>query len=107
MDYLGDLPSPTAIHIRLGQIGREQQLLRRLLRLSMATQEVRSLDAAQASDAEDKFMDTRSLATLVSILVAARRIGDRDLERETRRQLEERFGVRLTFGEAAGSGGSS
>jgi hypothetical protein len=38
-----------------------------------------------------------SPATLVAIIVAARRAGDRELEREARRQLEERFGVRLTF----------
>jgi hypothetical protein len=38
-----------------------------------------------------------SPATLVAIIVAARRAGDRELEREARQQLEERFGVRLTF----------
>jgi len=36
-------------------------------------------------------------ATLVAIIVAARRAGDRELERETRRQLEERFQVKLNF----------
>jgi len=36
-------------------------------------------------------------ATLVAILVAARRAGDRELEREARRQLEERFRVKLRF----------
>jgi hypothetical protein len=40
---------------------------------------------------------TDSPATLVAIVVAARRARDRELEREARRQLEERFGVRLTF----------
>jgi hypothetical protein len=40
---------------------------------------------------------TDSPATLVAIIVAARRAGDRELEREARRQLEERCGVRLTF----------
>jgi hypothetical protein len=38
-----------------------------------------------------------SPATLVAIIVAARRVGDRDLERETRRRLEERFRVKLSF----------
>lgn len=36
-------------------------------------------------------------ATLVAILVAARRSGDRELEREMRRRLEVEHGVRLTF----------
>jgi hypothetical protein len=40
---------------------------------------------------------TDSPATLVAIIVAARRAGDRALEREMRRQLDERFGVRLSF----------
>ena len=38
-----------------------------------------------------------SPATLVAIIVAARRAGDRELERETRRKLEERFGVKVNF----------
>ena len=38
-----------------------------------------------------------SPATLVAIIVAARRTGDRELEREMRRQLEKRFGVKLSF----------
>ncbi len=38
-----------------------------------------------------------SPATLVAIIVAARRAGDRELERESRRQLQERFGVKLNF----------
>lgn len=38
-----------------------------------------------------------SPATLVAIIVAARRAGDRELERETRRRLEEQFRVKLTF----------
>jgi hypothetical protein len=38
-----------------------------------------------------------SPATLVAIIVAARQVGDRELERETRRQLEERFRVKLSF----------
>jgi hypothetical protein len=40
---------------------------------------------------------TDSPATLVAIIVAARRVGDRDLEREMRSRLEERFGVKLVF----------
>jgi hypothetical protein len=40
---------------------------------------------------------SESPATLVAIIVAARRAGDRELERDARRCLEERFGVRLTF----------
>jgi hypothetical protein len=40
---------------------------------------------------------TGSPATLVAIIVAARRDGDRELERQARRQLEERFGVKLSF----------
>lgn len=38
-----------------------------------------------------------SPATLVAIVVAARRAGDRELEREARWKLEDRFGVRLSF----------
>jgi len=38
-----------------------------------------------------------SPGTLVAIIVAARRAGDRELERESRRQLQERFGVKLNF----------
>jgi hypothetical protein len=43
-----------------------------------------------------------SPATLVAIIVAARRAGDRELEREARRRLEERFGVKLSFVRGAG-----
>ena len=39
-----------------------------------------------------------SPATLVAIIVAAVRAGDRELEREARQRLEERFSVKLTFG---------
>ena len=35
--------------------------------------------------------------TLVAIIVAARRAGDRELEREWRRRLRQRFGVNLIF----------
>ena len=38
-----------------------------------------------------------SPSTLVAIIVAARRAGDRELERQARRQLQERFGVKLNF----------
>jgi hypothetical protein len=38
-----------------------------------------------------------SPATLVAIIVAARRGGMKSLEREMRRQLEREFGVRLSF----------
>ena len=38
-----------------------------------------------------------SPATLVAIIVAARRAGDRDLEREARRELQSQFGVKLHF----------
>ena len=41
--------------------------------------------------------ETESPATLVAIIVAARRAGNRELEREMRRQLEERFRVKLSF----------
>jgi hypothetical protein len=40
---------------------------------------------------------TESPATLVAILVAAHRVQDRELEREARQKLEERFGIKLTF----------
>lgn len=39
----------------------------------------------------------QSPATLVSIAVAARNAGDRNLERETAEKLRKRFGVRLVF----------
>ena len=38
-----------------------------------------------------------SPATMVAIIVAARRAGDRELEREWRRRLRQRFGVNLIF----------
>jgi hypothetical protein len=41
--------------------------------------------------------ETESPATLVAIIVAARRAGNRELEREMRRQLEHRFRVKLSF----------
>lgn len=45
-------------------------------------------------------------ATLVAIVIAARRSGDRELERIMRRELEEHFSVKLRFAkEKAQSGG--
>ncbi len=41
--------------------------------------------------------DVDSPATLVAIIVAARRTGDRELERAARREMEKRFGVKLRF----------
>jgi len=41
--------------------------------------------------------ETESPATLVAIIVAARQAGNRELEREMRRQLEQRFRVKLSF----------
>jgi len=38
-----------------------------------------------------------SPATLVAIIVAARRAGERELERSMRRELEERHRVKLNF----------
>jgi len=40
---------------------------------------------------------TDSPASLVAIIVAARRAGDRDLERAARRELTARYGVKLIF----------
>ena len=42
-----------------------------------------------------------SPATLVAIIVAARRAGDRELERDARQKLLDRYGVRLSFSQAA------
>jgi len=41
--------------------------------------------------------ETESPTTLVAIIIAARRAGNRELEREMRRQLEQRFRVKLSF----------
>lgn len=41
--------------------------------------------------------EQESPSTLVAIVVAARRSGDRELEKDARRKLEERFGVKLNF----------
>ena len=38
-----------------------------------------------------------SPASLVAIIVASRRAGDRELERESRESLRERYGVKLQF----------
>jgi len=45
--------------------------------------------------------DYDSPATLVAIIVAARRAGDRELERDARQKLLDRYGVRLNFTHAA------
>jgi hypothetical protein len=45
----------------------------------------------------DKENTSSSPATLVAILVAAHRVGDRDLERESRRRLEDEHGIRIMF----------
>jgi tRNA C32,U32 (ribose-2'-O)-methylase TrmJ len=37
-------------------------------------------------------------ANLVAIIIAARRVGNRELEREMRNQLQERHNVRVVFG---------
>ena len=41
--------------------------------------------------------DSESPATLVAIIIAARRSGNRDLEREIRRQLLTLYQVKLIF----------
>lgn len=41
--------------------------------------------------------ESNSPATLVAIIVAARRAGNRELERTMRRQLAQRFRVKLRF----------
>ena len=41
--------------------------------------------------------ESESPATLVAIIVAARQAGNRELEREMRRQLEQLFRVKLSF----------
>ena len=43
-----------------------------------------------------------SPATLVAIVVAARRSGDRELERMSRQCLEEDFGLKLVFCQRCG-----
>ena len=47
-----------------------------------------------------------SPTTLVAIIVAARRAGDRELERSARRQLTEAFGVKLQFSRGLKNGGT-
>lgn len=46
---------------------------------------------------ESNARPTDSPATLVAILVAARKVGDRDLVRAMRHRLENEHGVRLVF----------
>ena len=41
--------------------------------------------------------ETRSPATLVAILVAARRSGDRELEHQIRQRLLDEHGIKVTF----------
>lgn len=41
--------------------------------------------------------ESGSPATLVAIVVAARRVRDRELETQARRELERRYGVTLRF----------
>ena len=38
-----------------------------------------------------------SPAELTAILVAAHKVGDRELERAARRELEERYGIQISF----------
>jgi len=40
---------------------------------------------------------TDSPASLVAIIVAARRAGDKDLERQARRELQRRFSLSVNF----------
>ena len=46
-----------------------------------------------------------AVATLVAIVVAARRAGDRELERQARRELQERYSIKLTFASGDRKGG--
>lgn len=41
--------------------------------------------------------DNNNAPTLVAIVIAARRAGDRDLERYAKGRLKEQHGVKLTF----------
>ena len=45
---------------------------------------------------QNEFQD-KSPSTLVATIVAAKRAGYRDLERTARRELEERFGIKISF----------
>lgn len=42
-------------------------------------------------------MQIESPAALVAVIVAAKRTGDKDLERSARNELERQFGVKLAF----------
>ncbi len=44
-----------------------------------------------------KEADRGSPASLMAIVVGARRAGDQELERLTRDELKRRYGIRLTF----------
>lgn len=41
--------------------------------------------------------DTRSAESLVAILVAARKAGDRDLERRAKQELRDSYGLKISF----------
>ncbi len=41
---------------------------------------------------------TENPANLVAIIIAARKVGNRELEREMRTRLEERHNVKIVFG---------
>lgn len=60
-EYIDQLPSPVAIHARMGQISRELTLLRRLLRLSQAAREARKLDQAKAADLDTTLSSLHAL----------------------------------------------
>jgi hypothetical protein len=51
-DLLTLLPDPMAVHRRLGDLVREQRLLRRLLRLTLAAQQERSRRSTARSTPE-------------------------------------------------------
>jgi len=47
-------------------------------------------------------MSTSLPSTLLAILIAARKGGDRDLERQVRRSLEDEHGIRVSFARREG-----
>jgi hypothetical protein len=55
---------------------------------------------------EVKPSPTDGPAILVAIIVAARCAGDRELEREARRRLEEQFRIKLCFARERLGGGT-
>ena len=58
---------------------------------------IRHLVTLIRGDAMTSQETTPAAATLVAIVVAARRAGDRELERQARRELHERHSVKLSF----------